>query len=120
MMRRRRPILRTAVVGGVAYSAGSHVAKASAAQAQQEDMQNAQIAELQQQQQDMQQQAAPPPVYQQPAPPPPPQEAAAPESPGAMNADKIEQLKQIGELHASGVLNDDEFESMKQKILSSF
>lgn len=119
MIRRRRPILRTAVVGGVAYSAGSHVAKASAAQAQQEDMQNAQIAELQQQQQDMQQQAAPPPAYQQPAPPPPPQEAT-PESPGAMNADKIEQLKQIGELHASGVLNDDEFESMKQKILGSF
>lgn len=42
---------------------------------------------------------------------PPPQ--AAPEQP-----DKLEQLKQLGELKASGVLTDAEFEAQKAKILA--
>jgi hypothetical protein len=84
--------------------------------------QSAQIADLQQQQQaaaappPMYQQpaAAPPPMYQQPAPPPP---QAAPA--GGLGPDALAQLKQLGELHTSGVLTDAEFESAKQKILSS-
>ena len=44
--------------------------------------------------------------YQEPAP------AAAPA------ADPLEQLKQLGELKASGVLTDAEFEAQKAKILA--
>jgi type II secretory pathway pseudopilin PulG len=107
------------MVGGAAYVAGSHGAKKSAEQAQQEAQQNAQIADLQQQQQAAaapptnQQPAPPPPTYQQPAPP----QAAAPAPPGAMTADKIEQLKQLGELRDAKVLTDAEFEAEKKKIL---
>jgi hypothetical protein len=43
--------------------------------------------------------------YAQPAP-------AAPASP-----DPIEQLKQLGELHAQGVLTDEEFAAQKAKLL---
>ena len=43
------------------------------------------------------------------APPPP---AAAPEP------DKLEQLQRLGELKASGVLTDAEFEAQKAKILA--
>jgi Short C-terminal domain len=127
MLRRRRPILRTAMVGGVAYAAGSHTARKSAEQAQLEDQQNAQIADLQQQQ--AMQQPPPPaqyqqpppaqyqqPVYQQPAPPPA-APAAAPAPSGGVAPETLEQLKQLGELHTSGVLTDAEFEAAKQKIL---
>lgn len=54
-------------------------------------------------QQDQQQYAA--------APPPPP--AAAPEP------DPIERLKELGELHDSGVLTDEEFAAQKAKVLGS-
>ncbi len=110
-MIRRRPLLRTAAIGGVAYAAGSHSARKSAEQAQLEAQQNAQIADLQQQQQAA---AAPPPMYQQQAPPQP---QAAPA--GGLGPDALAQLKQLGELHESGVLTDAEFESAKQKILNS-
>jgi hypothetical protein len=48
-------------------------------------------------------------AYQE-APPPPP---AAP-----AQDDKLEQLKQLGELRDSGVLTDAEFEAQKTKILA--
>ena len=76
--------------------------------------QNAQIADVQDQQAAQQQQAAQP-VYQQ-APPPPPQ-AAAPAPSTSLSADDINQLKQLGQLHESGVLTDAEFEAAKAKIL---
>ena len=44
------------------------------------------------------------------APPPPP---AAPST-----DDKLEQLKELGELKASGVLTEAEFEAQKAKILA--
>ena len=127
MFRRRvigRRLVRTAAVGGVAYAAGHHVATKSAEQQQMDAQQNAQISDLQQQQ-DTQQQAAqpvyqqpapPPPVYQQPAPPPP---AAAPVPSTGLTDDSIAQLKQLGELHESGVLTDAEFVAAKQKILGN-
>ena len=127
MLRRRvigRRIVRTAAVGGVAYAAGHHMATKSAEQQQMDAQQNAQISDLQQQQ-DTQQQAAqpvyqqpapPPPVYQQPAPPPP---AAAPAPSTGLTDGSIAQLKQLGELHESGVLTDAEFEAAKQKILGN-
>jgi hypothetical protein len=127
-MLRRRPLLRTAAVGGVAYAAGSHAARKSAEQAQMDAQQNAQIADLQQQQ------AAAPPVYQQPVAPPayqqpvappvyqqpaaPPADAA-PEPSSNIEPDTLEQLKRLGELRDSKVLTDAEFEAAKQKILSN-
>lgn len=117
MFVRRRPLLRAAAVGGVAYAAGHHVAKKSAEQDSTDAQQNAQIAELQQQGN------AAPPVYQQPpAPPayqqpPTPPEAAAPEPSSSPGPDTLAQLKQLGELHGSGVLTDAEFEAAKKKIL---
>jgi hypothetical protein len=44
--------------------------------------------------------------------PPPP--AAAPAAPAA---DPIQQLKELGELHQSGVLTDEEFAAQKAKLL---
>jgi hypothetical protein len=49
-----------------------------------------------------------------------PEEAAAPAAaPAAAAADPLEQLKQLGELKAQGVLTDAEFEAQKAKILAS-
>ena len=76
--------------------------------AQQQDAQ-------QQQQQDAQQQQAEQPVSQQPPPPPP--QATAPAQPTGLTDEGLEQLKQLGALHESGVLTDAEFEAEKQKIL---
>lgn len=121
MLRRRRPLLRTAAVGGVAYAAGHHSGTKSAEQQYTDEQQNAQIADMQQQQA-MQQQAPSPtyqqPVYQQPAPPPPTyQQPAAPAAPTGLTNENFAQLKQLGALHESGVLTDAEFEAAKQKIL---
>ena len=130
MLRRRRPLLRAAAVGGVAYAAGHHMATKSAEQQYTDAQQSAQIADLQQQQEQpayqqpappppvYQQAAPPPPVYQQPAPPPP--QAAAPAPSVATTDDKLAQLKQLGELRESGVLTDAEFEATKLRILGSF
>ena len=52
----------------------------------------------------------PQPQYQEPPPPPPP---AAPAP------DPIEQLKQLADLKAQGILTDDEFAVQKAKILGS-
>jgi Short C-terminal domain len=43
---------------------------------------------------------------------------AAPAAPAAPAADPIAQLKQLGELHAQGVLTDEEFAAQKAKLLS--
>ena len=52
------------------------------------------------------------------APPPPP--AAAPAPPPAAAAPSLtDQIKQLADLKASGVLNDQEFEAAKQKLLAS-
>ena len=110
----RRRLLRTAVVGGVAYGVGHHMATKSAQQQQTDAQQNAQIADVQDQQAAQQQAPPPPPVYQQ-APPPP--QAAAPASSTGLTPDDIAQLKQLGQLHESGVLTDPEFEAAKAKIL---
>jgi Short C-terminal domain len=38
--------------------------------------------------------------------------------PAAPAADPLEQLKQLGELKAQGILTDDEFEEQKRKLLA--
>ena len=92
---------------------GHHSASKAADQQQTDAQQNAQIADVQDQQAAQQQQAAQP-VPQQPAPPPP--QAAAP-APTGLTDESIAQLKQLGQLHESGILTDAEFEASKQKIL---
>ena len=49
MFRRRRPLMRAAVVGGGAYVAGKRVAQRSAEQGQQEDEQDERLATLEDQ-----------------------------------------------------------------------
>jgi Short C-terminal domain len=87
-MRRRRPLLRAAMVGGGAYYAG----KRAREREEQDEWQDARIGELESQQ------AAPPP-----------------QSGGG--GDMIEQLTKLGQLHEQGVLTDAEFEVQKQKLL---
>jgi putative oligomerization/nucleic acid binding protein len=45
-------------------------------------------------------------------------EEAPPQQAAPAQPDKLEQLKQLGELKASGVLTDAEFEAQKAKILA--
>lgn len=86
-----RGVARTAVIAGTATAVSNRVSRRQANRwAEQDD----------QQYQEQQQQ------YQEPAP------AAAAPAP-----DPLEQLKQLGELKASGVLTDAEFEAQKAKIL---
>lgn len=102
MRRRRRPIARTAIVGGAAYAGGKHMAnKKNAEEARLEDLEAQTAANAQA-------------MAGQAAPPPPPPPAAAP----AGGGDRIEQLKQLGELHANGILTDEEFAAEKAKILN--
>ena len=105
MFRRRRPLLRAAVVGGGAYMAGKHVARSQQEQAQMEGDQDQRISDLEQQQSYQQ----PPP--QQQAPPP----TAAPPQSSAM----LDQLNQLAALHQQGVLTDDEFSAAKAKLFAT-
>jgi len=101
-MRRGRPLLAGAIVGGAAYHMGKKGAQAS----QQEADQNAQIQELQQQQ------------AQQAAPAPAPAAAPVAAAPAAAAGGGIaEQLTQLKGLLDAGVLTPDEFEAAKQKAL---
>jgi putative oligomerization/nucleic acid binding protein len=100
MLRRRRPLLRAAVVGGGAYLAGKHTARQQAAAQQSGDEQNERIGQFEQ----------PQPQQGGPVSQPPP---AQPESPMAG------QLSQLAALHQQGVLSDAEFAAAKAKLLST-
>ena len=91
-VRRRRPLLRAAMVGGVAYHAGKRVQEG-----REEDYdRDARIAELEAQQ-----------AQQQPAPPP-----------QAGQVDMVEQLEKLAKLKEQGILTDAEFEAQKAKVLA--
>jgi len=109
MFRRRRPLLRAAVVGGGAYMAGKHVARSQQEQAQMEGDQDQRISDLEQQQSYQQQ---PPPQQQSYQQPPP---AAAPSQSSAM----LDQLNQLAALHQQGVLTDEEFAAAKAKLFAT-
>jgi hypothetical protein len=87
--RRRRPLMRAAMVGGVAYHAGKRHQENVA----EDDMTEARIQQLEAQQ------------------------SAAPAAPAAPAAVPVEQLKQLAELRSQGVLTDDEFEQQKRRLL---
>src|SRR6267142_941046 len=104
MFRRRRPLMRAAVVGGGAYVAGKKVAQRSAEQGQAE----------QGQQENEQDERLATPDDQAPATTDPPAQdapAAAPSMP--------DQLNQLAALHEQGTLTDDEFATAKARLLGS-
>ena len=127
MLRRRRPLLRAAAVGGGAYIAGRHMANKANEQADYEAQQDQRISDLEAQQQggyqqgpqDYQQQGYQQQGYQQ-APPqyqqPPPQYQQAPPPPAAAPS-VYDQLSQLATLHDQGALTDDEFTAAKAKLL---
>lgn len=88
MMRRRRPLLRAAMVGGVAYHAGKRVQEGRDQDYEQEQR----IADLEAQQ-------------------------APPAAPAAPQVD-IEQLQKLAQLKDQGILTEAEFEVQKAKILA--
>jgi len=87
-----RGVARTAVIAGTATAVSNRVSRRQAERWSQDDQQQYGYED---------QQAAP---------------AAAPAAPAA--PDPYEQLKQLGELKAQGILTDAEFEAQKAKILA--
>ena len=88
---------RTAVVAGTATAVSNRVSRRQAGRWAAQDAQ-----------------AAPPPQeYQQV-----PQQYAPPPTPPAPEADVLAQLEKLGELRASGVLTEAEFESQKARLLA--
>jgi hypothetical protein len=110
MLRRRlgHPLLRAAAVGGAGYYAGRRIAQGQQAEATQDQ----QIADLQDQVASQQAQSSAPPPAPQPAP------AAAPTAPAGTSSDTVSGLQELANLHASGVLSDDEFAAAKKKVLA--
>jgi putative oligomerization/nucleic acid binding protein len=91
LMRRRRPLMRAAMVGGTAYYAGKKVQEGR----EDDAYRDARLEQLEAQQ-----------AQQAPAPPA-----------GGISDSSIEQLQKLGQLHEQGVLTDAEFEAQKQKVL---
>ena len=91
MMRRRRPLMRAAMVGGVAYHAGKKVQEGR----EEDYARDQEIADLQAQQ------AASAP-------------AAAPAAPQV----DIEQLEKLAQLKDQGILTQAEFDVQKAKLLA--
>jgi len=88
MFRRRRPLMRAAMVGGAGYYAGKKIQ-----QGREEDAyRDARLDEVETQQ------------------------GAAPAA-GGMTDELIDQLGKLGQLHEQGILTDDEFDAQKQKLL---
>jgi hypothetical protein len=100
-----RGVARTAVIAGTASAVAGRVNH------RQQEKWASQDQQQYDQQQAQQQQYAPPP--QQYAPPP---QQYAPPPPAV---DPIEQLTKLGQLHAQGILTDEEFAAQKAKILGT-
>lgn len=98
-----RGVARTAAIAGTATAVSNRVSRRQAGRwAAKEEQQEPEY------QQQPPQYAAPPPQYA--APPPP---ASDPMQ------DKLDQLKQLGDLKDQGVLSDEEFQQQKARILNS-
>ena len=93
---RRRPLMRAAMVGGVAYHAGKKTQEGRDADYERD----ARLAELEQQQA----------MAAAPAP-------AAPAAPA--EPDMFEQLERLAKLKEQGVLTEEEFAAQKQKLLAA-
>ena len=107
-----RGMARTAVVAGTATAVSGRVQRRQAERFAERDA--AIYAERQQAYAAQQQQYAPPPA----APPAAAPAAAAPAAAaGGMNQAVLDQLRQLGDLHAQGILTDEEFAAQKAKLL---
>ena len=104
-----RGVARTAVVAGTATAVSNRVSRRQAGRWA--------AKEEQQEPEPQQQYAAPPPQYAAP-PQYPPQYAPPPPASDPMQ-DKLDQLKQLGDLKDQGVLSDEEFQQQKARILNS-
>ena len=111
-----RGIARTAVVAGTATAVSGRVARRQAGRYTEQDAQLAADRNAAYQR-DMAAQQAPPQYAPQPqyapAPAPAPAPAAAPADP------MFAELQQLADLHASGVLTDEEFSAAKAKVLGT-
>ena len=96
IMRRRRPLLRAAVVGGGAYMAGKSAANRSAERADQD----ARISDLED------------PAQQQAPPVPEPRAGQA-----SGDSDVLGQLTKLVQMHDRGALTDEEFSAAKARLL---
>ncbi|WP_127817991.1 SHOCT domain-containing protein [Microbacterium sp. CPCC 204701] len=100
---------RTAVVAGTATAVSGGVARHQQQKAYQQ--QEVQAAEAQQQQAAMEAAAAQAVAAQMPQ--------QAPSAPASGPGDELmAQLSQLGQLHAQGILSDDEFAAAKAKLLA--
>jgi hypothetical protein len=97
IMRRRRPLLRAAAVGGGAYLAGKSAANRSADRADQE----ARISNLEAAQQQEQAPQVPEPRAGQ----------------ASGDPDVLGQLTKLVQMHDSGALTDEEFSAAKARLL---
>ncbi len=95
-----RGVARTAVVAGTATAVSNRVSR----------RQGRRWASQEQEQQPQEQYYEEPPQAAAPPPPPPP---------ASDNTDRMTALKELGELKASGVLTEAEFEAEKARILAS-
>jgi hypothetical protein len=103
---RRRPLMRTAMVGGAGVMAG----RASARRSQQEAEQEERLASLEAQQAPASP-SSPPGSVQQPA-------AVQQPAPGQQD-DLVAKLSQLKEMADAGALTPAEFDAAKQKLLAS-
>jgi hypothetical protein len=94
MMRRRRPLMRAAMVGGTAYAVGKHAQRAD----NREDDQEVRLQQLEAQQ-----------YAQTPVTAPP----------GGGPTDIAEKLTQLKSLMDQGVLSPEEFAAAKAKLLGA-
>jgi membrane protease subunit (stomatin/prohibitin family) len=91
MMRRRRPLMRAAMVGGAAYAVGKHAQREN----YREDEQEARLQQLEGQ-----------------------QYAAPPVAPAGGPTDIASNLAQLKSLLDQGALTQAEFDAAKQKLLT--
>jgi len=97
---------RTAVIAGTATAVSGSVSRHQ----QNKANQKAEAEAYEQQQQAAAYAPPPQPVYQQ-APPP------APAAPATLGPEVIQELQQLAQLHQSGVLTDEEFNTQKARLL---
>lgn len=96
-----RGVARTAVISGTATAVSNRVSRRQGGRWAEQDREQ-QLA--------YQQQDVTPPAPTAPAP-------AAPQPAADDMTSKIDQLKQLGDLKAQGVLTDEEFEAQKRRVL---
>jgi hypothetical protein len=113
-----RGIARTAVVAGTATAVSGRVARRQASKYTEQDAQLAADRDAAYQRDMGYNEPPPPPQY---APQPQyaqPQYAPAP-APAPAEDPMFAKLQQLADLHASGVLTDDEFSAAKAKVLAA-